>query len=439
MYNLEKNTIILSIRYIIWEEERCLLENLYTNKNFLLYFTGTFVSKIGDKLYLIAMPLLIYQLTQSSISLGTMFLVESLPFLFIPLFAGTIVDKVCIKKVLITASVIQAILISLIIFLKLLHQLEIWHIYLIGFMLSSVVATFQVANETIIPLIFQKHHLVRVNTIAQFIDTLTLLLGTGAAGVLVTSIGIYGVLLIDVFSFIIIPFTFIFIKIISNNYNNKNNYYNVRKSYQEIKEGFKYIKNHAIMRPIAVMILIGNVSNSAYMSMLVFFSVEYISLNTEQIGFIYSFSAVIQIITVMLIPRITRAGATVKLMLFALIINALSFVWISISINWITLIIGSVIQSSPIILFNVLNRTLRQNIIPNQIFGKINGIFLMISKTVFPLSGFLAGLLASYVSLRILFCSLGLVTLFMTLYFLSRPISDVIIITEEKNNVPMEN
>src|SRR5438105_2194405 len=160
--------------------------DMWKNRNFVVYLLVTLASKVGDKIYLIGMPWLVYNLTGSAIGMGVMFLMETLPYVFISPFAGVLADRFSRKLLMGLASALEAGCIAFVILLNVLGLLRIEYVYLIGFFLSCASATYMVLNDTVVPQLFQAELLARANAMVQFLETSTLLLGTALAGVLIS-------------------------------------------------------------------------------------------------------------------------------------------------------------------------------------------------------------------------------------------------------------
>jgi NADH:ubiquinone oxidoreductase subunit 2 (subunit N) len=156
--------------------------------------------------------------------------------------------------------------------------------------------------------------------------------------------------------------------------------------------------------------------------MLVFFARDALKISSKELGFVYAGAAVAQILIILLVPVLSKKGKSIKIMLLNLIISSLGIILVSMSWNWVSLTIGMAIQSAPVIMFNVLNRTLRQMIVPNYIYGRVNGIVTMLSLGTLPLSGFLTGVFAGYIEIKYIFLFLGLFSLVIALKFSMSPL-----------------
>ena len=67
--------------------------NLWKNSRFSILFSSAFFVAFGAKIYDLALPLLVYELTQSAQMMGWMRAVEFLPNLLLALFIGVWVDR----------------------------------------------------------------------------------------------------------------------------------------------------------------------------------------------------------------------------------------------------------------------------------------------------------------------------------------------------------
>ncbi|WP_100334117.1 MFS transporter [Bacillus alkalisoli] len=396
-------------------------QSIWREQNAVLYFSGTILSKIGDKFYIIAIPWLIYELTQSAASMGVMFLVQTLPFIFISPIAGVLADRLPRRTLLISSALLQAVLVGLIPILHMLQVLHIWHIYLLGFLVASLGAVFSVVNATVVPQLFQKEKLIKVNATHQFIDTSSVLFGSVLAGMLIGKIGVYNVLLLDAFSFIPIAVSIVFLKFLTKETPTKMS----TNSWEQLRAGANFLYHHSILGPFTLLILIVNIANGALISMLVYFSREKLLLTSDQIGWVYAGAAVAQIVAIAIVNYQGDKKNPIRLMLINIMISGIGIITVAFSWNWQTLLLAVAIQSAPVIMFNVLFKTMRQKLVPTHIFGRVNGLIMMLGLGTLPLAGFLTGILAELVDIRKIFFVLGICSVIATIKFMGLAKVDV--------------
>jgi MFS family permease len=151
--------------------------------------------------------------------------------------------------------------------------------------------------------------------------------------------------------------------------------------------------------------------------MLVFYSRDEIGVTSTELGWIYAGAGIAQFVGILLINVVKSSRNTLNAMVVVLFVSAIGIILTAFSWNWYSLMICISIQSAPVIVFNVLNKTFRQQIVPANLLGRVNGLVMMIGLASLPLSGFFVGLLSEVVNIRWIFLSLGILSLITVIQF----------------------
>ena len=209
---------------------------LWKNSNFIYLWFSYIVSNFGYQIYLIVLPLLIYEMTNSAFAMSTMRAIDFLPNLLIGLIIGVIVDRVERKWLITLTTIVRIIGLLLIILLMSKNMLEVWHLYILGFVLSSAGFTFGNCYHSVMPQIVNPKQLTEANAKTAFSDTLVNLLGPGIAGILIATYSFQ----ISFLAYLFCLFAMI-ILIQLINIPKKNSVLKENKStfYQDLKEGIK--------------------------------------------------------------------------------------------------------------------------------------------------------------------------------------------------------
>jgi DHA3 family macrolide efflux protein-like MFS transporter len=180
---------------------------------FLIIWIGQVVSFIGSGLTNFALGVWVYQLTGSvtQFALISMFIV--LPGVLVSPFAGALVDRWDRRWAMIFSDVGSGAVILVVALLLAAGRLEIWHIYLALLIRSTFGAFRWPAYSAAIPLLVPKQQLGRVNGMVQMGQALGPVISPLAAGVLVTAIGVEGVILIDVATFVLALVTLLVVRL----------------------------------------------------------------------------------------------------------------------------------------------------------------------------------------------------------------------------------
>lgn len=171
-------------------------------KAWIFIWSGQLVSLIGSGLTSFALGIWALQNTGSITQFALIVFFAGLPGILIAPVAGTLVDRWSRKWVMVGADTAAGIVTLVIAVLLWNEALQVWHIY-IAAALNSVFKTFQwpayIAATT---LMVPKKHYARVGGMMQFGQAASEIAAPVIAGVLMVTIGIHGVILADVVTFL---------------------------------------------------------------------------------------------------------------------------------------------------------------------------------------------------------------------------------------------
>ncbi len=107
--------------------------SLKLHRNYRLFFSGQVVSVTGTWMQNVASAWLIVQLTHSPVAVGVLALAQFLPFTLFGLFAGTVVDRLDARRLVIGTQIVQMILAIALAAVALGGVAVPWMVYLIAF------------------------------------------------------------------------------------------------------------------------------------------------------------------------------------------------------------------------------------------------------------------------------------------------------------------
>lgn len=180
---------------------------------FLLLWSGQVVSTLGSSLTGFALSVWVYQQTGSATRFALIALVTMLPGILLSPVAGALVDRWDRRWALIVADTGAAISSLTLALLLRLDRLELWHIYPLLALSSSFSAfqfpAFSAATSLLVP----RRHLGRASGMTQMGAGIAEIVAPVLAGALVVTIGLWGVLLIDVATFLFAITVLLFVRI----------------------------------------------------------------------------------------------------------------------------------------------------------------------------------------------------------------------------------
>ncbi|HYR12201.1 MAG TPA: MFS transporter, partial [Longimicrobium sp.] len=182
-------------------------------RTFSVIWLGQLVSSLGSGLTGFALPVWVYQKTGSAEAFGLLFFAATVPMVVLSPFAGALVDRWDRRRVLLVSDGLSALMTLAIAALLYTDTFRIWHFVLLSG-LGSAVATFQMPAFTAsVGMLVPKRHFARASGMMQTSEAVTGILTPLVAGVLVTTIGLWGILAIDVATFLIAVATLAAVKI----------------------------------------------------------------------------------------------------------------------------------------------------------------------------------------------------------------------------------
>lgn len=172
-------------------------------RNFLLLWFGQLISGVGSRLTTFALGLWVYQTTGSTTRFALVFVAMAIPaFLLLP-FAGALVDRWDRRRTMVVCECVSVAVIGTMALLVAIGQLQLWYVYL-GVGLTAIANTFlQPAYAASVPLLAKREQLTRVNGLIQTGQGLALVGGPVLAGILMSMMGIIGVLVVDALTFLV--------------------------------------------------------------------------------------------------------------------------------------------------------------------------------------------------------------------------------------------
>src|SRR6185295_18636650 len=161
------------------------------------------VSQLGTQVTLLAMPLVaILTLGASPLEVGILTAVDFLPFLLFTLPAGVWVDRLPRRRILI-ADVGRAFILAAIPAAYLAGILEMWQLYVVGFLAGTLTVFFDVGYQAFLPELVPRERLAEGNSRLEVSRSAAVVVGPGLAGVLVGLVTAPIAILVDSASFIV--------------------------------------------------------------------------------------------------------------------------------------------------------------------------------------------------------------------------------------------
>jgi len=154
-----------------------------------LYLGGNTISLLGDWMQQTAQSWVVWQLTHNATALGVVAFFSQLPFFILGPWVGVIADRYDRRRILlVTQFLIMSFAFTFAILLQ-THILQLWHVYLLAFLLGAVSAFDVTAEQAFIGDIAGDGNIRKAIAVNNSLTQLTRLVGPALAGYLIGEVG----------------------------------------------------------------------------------------------------------------------------------------------------------------------------------------------------------------------------------------------------------
>ncbi|NOZ74306.1 MAG: MFS transporter [FCB group bacterium] len=177
--------------------------HLLRNPTFARFFAGNAISLIGWGFNFIAVGWIVLDITGSKLAVGEMVAVSTLPGLIIALGAGTLIDRVNRKHVLVTIDIFRGISVAAIPILYWLGYFHLWQLYIMSFLIGTGSAIFWSTAAAFTQELVSEKDFMTANSLLSASYQSGALLGSALGGFVVHAWGGQTALALDALSYFI--------------------------------------------------------------------------------------------------------------------------------------------------------------------------------------------------------------------------------------------
>jgi MFS family permease len=338
---------------------------------------------------------LVYSLTHSALQLGFVNAVRGIPLLFFGVIAGVVADRYGRKFQLVLAQVGNAVLNVILATLIFTGRIEVWQIYVTGFLAGTVQAFQQPAGQVMVSDLVGKKYLLNAIALNNAGGNMSRIVGPAVCGVLIETFGVDTSYYFQGAMYVVSSILTARIRIPEST---SPTTYSVSPANQSftasIREGFDYILAHRVILALMVLALAPILLGSPYLTLMPVFAVDIFHGTANTQGLLLTVGGVGAILGALLMATLGGRQGSIKLLIGAAAGYGLSLVFFSRSpVLWMALI-ATFLSSACMSLYSSQAQTIIQVMTPGGIRGRVLGVYSL-SNALTPLGSLLMGTLAS--------------------------------------------
>lgn len=377
--------------------------SLLREPQFLRYWTSEIIGELAAPITSLAIPIIaITLLGAGAAEMGALGALRTLPFLFFGLLAGVLVDRSRRMPILITCSLLSAVLLLLIPVAAITGALSMWVLYLEAFLNGAVGVVVAVAAQSVMPTLVGRRRLIEANRNVQMTTSGAEIVGPGIAGVLIQTVTAPIAILIDAVSYLVSAALLVGVHADEPAPPPARPR---REIVSEIREGLGIVFGDRMLRSIMLCGTTHNIfSNGMLWSLYVLFATERLGLSPVELGLIFAAGGPGSLLGGFLVSPLARLlglGPTIGAMqVLTGIARSAMPLSLLVGTPFLALAAGEFLLGVARTVFNVNQLSLRQAITPDHQQGRMNASIRFVMWSAVPFGAVAGGWLGETIGLE---------------------------------------
>ena len=376
-------------------------------KSYWRLFTSSTVSNLGDGMVVAAGPLLALQLTNDSRLIAAVTFAAKLPWLVLSLPAGVYLDRHDRQKIMYRANLVRGLVFTLIAVSAANDTLNIYLLIAASAVAGVCELFFDMSSQAILPAIVDEGSLELANSrlyISQIISNGFIGLPLGAW---IFVIAISAPFAVNAIALVIAAILIRSIKV-----KNTAIIEQTKAPFSsELKQGLIWLWKHDLLRTLAIMLGIANMCGMFAHAVFVKFVRDELGLGARGFGILLAAISIGSILGGLVGESVSkRLGSTVAL-ITAYVIFGLSDLIPGIFPQIWAVAISGVVMSIAGTIWNVITVSMRQRLIPPELFGRVNSVYRFIGTGTTAIGALIGGQIAYNFGLRATYLASGVLLL----------------------------
>jgi MFS family permease len=360
--------------------------------DFAKLWTASTVSNLGDGVTLVAGPLLAASLTRDPLLVAGLTFAQRLPWLLFSLLSGALVDRLDRRRVMVVTDGFRAVVIGLLGVAVLLHAASVPLLWAAFFLLGAAETLFDNAAVSILPALVPKTSLTRANGRLLGAQIVTNDLAAPPLGGLLFAVAAAVPFLLDAGSF---AASAALVAAMHGRFRAERPAGAAATTLRaDIAEGVRWLAGHQLLRLLGLAIGLMNVTLFAASAILVLYAQQRLGLGPVGYGALVASLAVGGIAASLVAERLIGRLGPATTMRVGLLIEASTH--LALALTRSPLLAGGVLAlfGFHAMTWNVVSISLRQELIPGRLLGRVNSAYAVFSYGGSSLGALLGGLLA---------------------------------------------
>lgn len=370
---------------------------------FWRFYPGSATSNLADGIGKTAIPLLAASYTRSPVLISGLITFQFLPWLLFALASGALVDRLDRRYAMATANLVRAAATALLTALVLTHTATIASIYVVTFLLGAAETVYDSASRAILPQLVTSASLDRANGLLTVEETLGQTFLGAPVGSALFVVAAAAPLLVNASGFALAALVLLTLR---GSYRPKRAA-EATSIRHDIADGIRWLRAHRFLRSLTAISTVTALVESMGNGVFVLYVLEELRLPSGDFGFVLIAAGVGGVIGGLGTPLLARHIRRGPLLTAGALVSGAMMAAMALTRNGY---VGSVlfaVAGAAVMVWNVLTMSLRQALIPEHLFGRVQGAYRTLVWGAMPVGSICGGLIANAIGIRPVFAIAG--------------------------------
>ena len=382
-----------------------------------MWFFGQMASLFGTWMQSTAQGYLVYELTHSAVYLGIVGFAAGIPSWIFMLYGGVVSDRMSRRKLLVITQTTMMVLAAILAVLSFLGWVQPWHIIVLAFLLGVANAFDMPARQSFTLEMVEREDLGNAIALNSAMFNTGTAIGPAMAGLAYASLGAAWCFTINAISFLAVIAALLRMQL-KPTVNQP-----LRGShFENLKEGLKYVKGHSVIRSLITILGVTTLLGASFATLIPEWAVNILGGDATTNGLLQSARGVGSLIGALTIATLGRFHFHGKLLSLGMFMMPFFLILFGFT-RWLpfSLILLVGVGMGMMFQFNMCN-TLVQSLSPDNLRGRVMGIYSLMFMGLMPVGSLMFGFLADTIGSpdTIITCS-ALLLVFATLIWFFNP------------------
>lgn len=363
-------------------------------------WTASAVSNVGDGMNTAAMPLLAYSLTDDARVLALVSFAAMIPWFLLALPVGVYVDRLDRRSLMVAANSIRAALFGVVAVTAATGTLGVGLLLLLLLVVGCCEVVFDSSAQAFLPAIVSAEQLPRANGILFATEVI----GNGFVGLpigawlWVAAVGVpFGV---NAAALALAAMLVASIRVVPRLPDVSVESRETARFRDQLRTGLRWLMEHRLLRTLAILLGVTNMAHQMGMALLVKFAAEELGVGPSGFGLLLALMSIGSIIGGFAGDRIARRLGERTALLGAYVTFAVCMVGFGLAPHAAVLAAFAVVEGVAGTVWNVITVSMRQRVIPSELFGRVNSAYRWIGTGSIALGAVIGGQIAYWGGLR---------------------------------------